>query len=88
MELITGADGSVRSVKVQVGGKNGKIFRRPLKLLIPLEIHSKDHSTSANANKNNVRNATQEQANLQYRASIRPKRTAAVVGELLRRDVY
>ena len=88
IELIVGADGSVRSAKIQVGGSKGKIFRRPLKLLIPLEISSKDHSTSADANKDNVMNATPEQGSTQHCDSIRPRRTAALVGELLRRDTY
>ena len=88
VELIVGADGNIRSAKVQVGGSKGKIFRRPLKLLIPLEISSKDYSTSANASKNNARDAMPQQGSPQHcvARSTRPKRIAAVVGELFRRD--
>jgi hypothetical protein len=43
-ELITGQDGKTRGAVVKVPASDGKIttFRRPLKLLYPLEIKCKD----------------------------------------------
>ena len=41
LELIVGTDGRVRSAKIQIAGEKsqGKVFRRPLTLLVPYYVH-------------------------------------------------
>ena len=87
LELFTGKDGSVRAAKVQVAdGKSGKkVINRPLKLLVPLEI------ASACADRNNASaiDAGTDSYKLDSNNSkqiTRSKRSAALIGEMLRRD--
>ena len=44
IELIVGTDGRVRSAKIQIAGEKsqGKVFRGPLTLPVPLEISCKE----------------------------------------------
>ncbi|XP_065062963.1 uncharacterized protein LOC135689604 [Rhopilema esculentum] len=83
LELIVGTDGSVRSAKIQIAGERskGKVFRRPLKLLVPLEIACKEPNTEANQV-----NAPIAPAQPADRTITRSKRAAAKFGEFLRRD--
>ena len=84
-ELIPGTDGSVRSARVQVCTKEGKIGKqvlcRPLKLLIPLELpcHSDSlHSTQAPSQPSQLQSDSL--------ALTKSKRSAAVIGEYMRRQ--
>ncbi len=97
VELIEGNDGKVRACKVQMGSDDGKsncILKRPLRLLIPLEINSRI-STQQLAKSNTTASppgSPREQkepsvSDTVIRADTRPRRSAAVIGELLRRDV-
>ncbi|XP_065060581.1 uncharacterized protein LOC135687855 [Rhopilema esculentum] len=76
-------DGRVRSAKIQIAGERskGKVFRRPLKLLVPLEIACKEPNTEANQV-----NAPIAPAQPADRTITRSKRAAAKLGEFLRRD--
>ena len=48
--LVVGTDVRVNSVKIQIAGERGKgkEFRRPLTLLVPLEIACKEPVTDEN----------------------------------------
>eukprot|EP00795_Rhopilema_esculentum_P015994 gene15994-7327_t len=81
--MVKGTDGRVRSAKIQIAGERskGKVFRRPLKLLVLLEIACKEANTEAN--QVNAPIAPAQQAD---RTITRSKRAAAKLGEFLRRD--
>ena len=83
LELIVGTDGRVRSAKIQIAGERskGKVFRRALKLLVPLEIACKEPYTEANQVDAPIASAQPAD-----RTITRSKRAAARLGEFLRRD--
>ena len=100
-ELLTGADGSTRAAKVSVISNDGnkKVLVRSLKHLIPLEIenshlpldkqstNSAEPACALTQQPSNAASAQQQnasQATLQPTG--RPKRNAAIIGELLRKD--
>ena len=80
VELLLGRDGNIRAAKVKVPSARGTtVLSRPLQLLIPLEIRSQveiDPPGMPQAVTN------QEQADTRTR----PRRNAAVIGEILRKD--
>ena len=80
VELLIGRDGNIRAAKVKVSSTRGTtVLSRPLQLLIPLEIRSQveiDPPGMPQAVTN------QEQADTRTR----PRRNAAVIGEILRKD--
>ena len=100
-ELITGADGSTRSARVSVMANDGKkkILIRSLKHLIPLEIQDQDHHPSPDKQSTNTAKtarifAQQRDAAAPARQQIdvpatlqpvRPRRNAAIIGEILRK---
>ena len=81
LELIVGTNGRVKSAKIQIAGERGKgkIFRRPLKLLVPLEISCKEPVTSETEIDTPI--ATAQQAE---RPTARSRRVAATKGECIR----
>eukprot|EP00794_Sanderia_malayensis_P016278 gene16278-biopygen13832 len=92
IKLIVGNDGSTRSAQVEVSSKNGKtVLKRSLKHLVPLEIRSQ----SSQSDTQQQQAPPQQQAPQQQQAqppapatleSSRPRRKAAVVGELIRKN--
>ncbi len=91
LELFKGKDESVRAAKVQVISKDGKrVLNRALKLLIPLEISCKDYYESGLSDLQDSSPCAQTQqaaAPAQCHPTAgRQRRSAAVVGELKRRD--
>eukprot|EP00794_Sanderia_malayensis_P015551 gene15551-biopygen13262 len=91
LELFKGNDGSIRAAKVQVASQEGgkRVLNRALKLLIPLEINCSLPLSKSYDNENDAppqpSHATSQRANA--RTDSRPKRNAAAIGELLRRDI-
>ena len=99
--LYPGQDGSVRSAKIQVAGNDKKVLTRSLKHLIPLEC--RNQSINSNVDLASSLAPSQESVQLPVRApppmlpqvstqtqpqvNNRPKRNAATIGELRRRDV-
>ena len=99
IQLISGTDGNIRAAKVQlVADKGQKVFIRPLKLLIPLEIPCPSQAAEFNAGlKAPVAKAIADAANAASAAdatvlpsapaTVRPKRNAAVIAELRRKQI-
>jgi hypothetical protein len=88
-ELITGADGRVRAAVIKVSGDNGKVYttRRVVQHLIPLEVPS-SMAEEANRDSGTIESVPEDQLiHPESSASeeTRPRRTAAVVGEVSRR---
>ena len=86
IQLIKGTDGSVRAAKLQVGSLNGKkVINRALKLLIPLEVTSNESSklqaTVPCEQSKQAAAPRPPDAKL-----VRPRRNAAIIGELIRKD--
>ena len=85
VELIPSRDGKIRSVKLKVATENGTTYLvRPLQCLVPLEVKSNVDEKRVSGNNNvsldfNESNSDHEQT--------RPRRTAAVIGELIRKDM-
>ena len=79
-ELIPGADGKVRAAIVKVGNsdKRPSYLRRVIQHLIPIEVKS---ST------NNVDTRHVADVSSQLADAVRPRRTAAVIGEIGRRQM-
>ena len=100
-ELITGADGSTRSARVSVMANDGKkkILIRSLKHLIPLEIQDQDHQPSPDKQSTNTAKTARMFAQQRDAAApaqqqidvpatlqpVRPRRNAAIIGEILRK---
>ena len=90
-ELITGRYGSVRAAKIQVANVDGKFekvtkgfVKRPLKLLSPLEVHSvcADGTKAASSSIS----SDSEVDKVVNRTSNRPKRNAAIITDIVRKD--
>ena len=85
IELIPSRDSKIRSVKLKVATENGTTHLvRPLQYLVPLEVKSNVDEKRVSGNNNvsldfNESNSDHEQT--------RPRRTAAVIGELIRKDM-
>ena len=99
-ELIRSGDGEIRAAKIRVvnsAGKKVTELRRPVQHLVPLEVPTGPKSTNtdppnADQTVHDVNDIppllpSVEPSVSEDSARRRPKRTAAVVGELLRRDV-
>ena len=88
-ELIKGADAKVRAAKVQVPSSKGKkILQRPLQHLIPIEVRCDNESQhSIKNNADNGSSCIEATAQAQSRLHDRPRRSAAAVADLVRRDV-
>ncbi|XP_065070793.1 uncharacterized protein LOC135695590 [Rhopilema esculentum] len=85
VEFFVGADGNIRGAKVQVASTNGKkILNRPLQHLIPLEVNANTQSIGTVEAPHAQADPTNEP--LTSNAKGRPKRNAAIIGELIRRD--
>ena len=92
-ELLKDRDGNIRTARIMVPTDKGKVqFIRPLKYLVPIEVSSKqsiNSQTFANPIAAPARTATgQACASEAQKAPLtRPRRNAAVVGEVVRRDM-
>ena len=95
IELYKGEDQSIRAAKIQVAGDGKKVLNRSLKHLIPLEIRSQRAKLNANSapthkqtppQQPQASNAQQQQHEEPHKRTHRPRRNAALVGELARRD--
>ena len=91
IELFPGTDGSIRSAKIQISNDNGKfgtkVLCRPLKLLVPLEIRAQaplQHPLAQQPSLHAPAAAVSVQP--QRVEGCKPKRNAAVIGELLHRN--
>ena len=85
IELIKSKDGIVRSVSVKVASGNGTaILKRPLQLLIPLEINVEDERVLTRTDKTEL--VAKCGDSLNTLKPIRSRRNAAVIGEIVRRD--
>ena len=97
-ELIKGSDGNIRGavVRTNVNGKSS-IINRPVQNLIPLEV-ARSSSSDLSATRHKIKNSINKSVNIDdtieginltnNNASVsceRPRRNAAVVGELQRR---
>ena len=83
IECFTGKDGSIRGAKVEVASSKGKkVLNRPIQHLVPLEVASQalcnDSADKAAASAPN--------APIVISAPGRPKRNAALIGELRRQN--
>ena len=83
IECFTGKDGNIRGAKVEVVSSKGKkVLNRPIQHLVPLEVASQalcnDSADKAAASAPN--------APIAISATGRPKRNAALIGELRRQD--
>ena len=89
LELFIGKDGIARAAKVQVVTEKGKkVLNRSIQRLIPLEIAA-NNNASASGN-NGARSSTEiNTVGKSNSKSVldRPRRNAACIGELLRRDI-
>jgi len=83
IECFTGKDGNIRGAKVEVASSRGKkVLNRPIQHLVPLEVASHDLG-NASADK---ATANAPNAPIAISAPDRPKRNAALIGELRRQD--
>ena len=102
IQLISGTDGNIRAAKIQfVADKSERIFTRPLKLLVPLKVSPVSQQAAAApvanaAHKQHVASqasahaatpAASQEALSSAPATDRPKRNAAVIGELRRKGM-
>ena len=100
IQLISGTDGNIRAAKIQfVVDRNQRIFTRPLKLLVPLEVSPASQQAAATPVANAARKkpvasqasvhaatpAANPAASSSTPATDRPKRNAAIIGELRRK---
>ena len=101
VELYKGEDQSIRAAKIQVAGEGKKVLNRSLKHLIPLEIRSQHAKINANSDPTHNDMPTQQpqaskpqqqqserthkRTQNQHNCN-RPRRNAALIGELARRD--
>ena len=85
-ELIKGKDGHVRNAKVRILNNSGKpvLLTRSISHLIPLEVHSTLNSTSCKKKQSVVSDVEKKETD---KSGGRPRRTAATIGELLRREI-
>ena len=80
IELLLGRDGNIREAEVKVSNARGTtVLSRPLQLLIPLEIRSQIEIDPP-GKPQGVSNEKQAGT------GTRPRRNAAVIGEILRKD--
>ena len=84
-EFIESSDGVVRSVVICVAGKDGKrkLLRRAVQHLVPLEIRS-EPVREVDVYKENDNDKDLDDQNCGKEG--RPKRNAAIIGEILRKD--
>ncbi len=88
-ELLPGKDGNVRAARLEIPLENGgkRIFTRSIQHLVPLEIHvDRDVEESAKQKDTQLRQRSEPSQARETQQCVRPRRSAAVVGELLRRD--
>ena len=83
VQLLEGSDGYVRGAKVKVG-KTKNIIRRPVNRLYPTELRWSDPREQ---NLSHAKDVINDKINIQYNSkrTSRPRRDAAVAGELHRR---
>ena len=91
-ELLKDRDGNIRTARIMVPTDKGKVqFIRPLKYLVPLEVSSKQSINSETFAKPLAAPARTAKgkafaSEAQQTPLNRPRRNAAVAGELVRRD--
>jgi hypothetical protein len=81
-QLLPGKDGKIRSAVIKPGGGNASTTRRPIELLIPIEVKSSTPEIVSNKDEA----AAEKDAAGDEPPEGRSRRTAAVVGEMKRRD--
>ena len=81
-QLLPGKDGKTRSAIIMLGGCNSGTVRRPIELIVPIEVRSK---LSDNSQTKEVL-AGQEHTTSDKVTEGRSQRTSAIVGEFKRRD--
>ena len=88
LELFQGQDGVARAAKVQVVTDKGKkVLNRSVHHLIPLEIKpSIGASAAGSADAHSCTNVDNQNNDRPTSVVSRPRRNAACIGELLRRD--
>ncbi len=81
-QLLPGKDGKVRSASIRVGSNQGNSSstRRPIEHLIPIEVKA------GAADIPSTKDCSVNEETVLKNESTRERRTAAVVGELRRRD--
>ena len=90
-DLLKGADGKVRVATVKVSGENGKVHttRRAIQHLAPIEVRSTIDSKNDDVEQTkggNSKNQVKERDGFDsFTNCERPRRSAALVGELVRR---
>ena len=86
-DLLTGADGLVRGATITVKSKNRRpsTLRRPIQLLYPLEIRSKNEPVAADSHETTAVNHADEDHQQPIQPRRNPRRAAAVVSERRRR---
>ena len=98
IQLISGTDGNIRAAKIQfVADKSQRVFIRPLKLLIPLEIQQPQRAAESNevhtvTVANSASAAASERATTLVALNSTPrsdrsKRNAVVITELRRKHI-
>lgn len=87
-ELLPGADGKVRAAQLRISGDNGKVYttRRAVQHLVPIEVRRSTEAKSDDApTTTDKQSGEEEHPVVPLVNSGRPRRTAAVIGEMTRR---
>ena len=88
-ELIVGRDGNIRAAKVRVPNEKGtSLLTRHLKHLVPLEVQSGNRVANPIKEQQETAEAVKVQETVVDNSNCidRPRRNAAVIGELRRKD--
>jgi hypothetical protein len=89
MELIRSKDNEIRAAKIRVVNSEGKKvtdLRRPVQHLVPLEVRTGPDSTNTDPPDADQTSPPISPSENEDSTQKRSRRTAAVIGELLRRD--
>ena len=86
-ELLPGADGKVRVAQLKISGDNGKVYttRRVVQHLVPIKVRRSNETKNDNAPMTIDNQSEEEYPVVALVISCRPRRTAAVIGEMTRR---
>ena len=86
-QLIPGKDGKVRAAIVKVSSSNGKnqLLKRVIQHLIPIEVRSESNIPIPRPQSTPLQEP--QPAGQSNSVSQRPRRNAAIQGELLRREI-
>ena len=84
IELIKGRDGEIRAVNLLVG-KSHSVIDRPINLVYPIEYGIDSTDETSEMNSSECQNVLVNRNETRNYVSNRPKRNAAVMGELKRK---